>query len=253
MIKKVFLLYVALLNIVIYSGILADIYIKQKNHTDTFEMMGVTQEAQDFIVESWITPEKIAVRNQGKDIIMDMEKKIINMVDHNERTISVMPLNFSEIKNEEDQGISDEEMENFEKFMGEMMKMDFKVEKMQEKKKIGKWNCQKYIQTVDMGMGSVRSVIWATNDIKIDADLYSKYSAGVMSNIPGLSDNIEGIMEEIRKIEGVQVYIDQSTNMMGQSFRTVSELVEFREGKAPASVFKLPNDYRMVNLFDGMR
>ena len=130
-----------------------------------------------------------------------------------------------------------------------MMQVNFKVTKTSEKKKIGSWDCTKYIQTMELGMGAINSEIWATPDIKIDDDIYARYSANMIAQMPGASQEMTGILEEIRKIDGVQVYMKQTTNMMGQSFSSTMELIEFKEGKAPEKVFFIPSDYKKVDLF----
>ena len=119
-----------------------------------------------------------------------------------------------------------------------MFKMDVVVQKTNEKKKIGKWNCQKYIQKIDMGMGNMTSEIWTSTDIKINEELYAQYSAAMMAQMPGVGQNMEKIMNELKKIKGVHVLTTQTNKMMGQSFKSSTELIEYKEGKAPAGVDK---------------
>ncbi len=247
--KSFFLFRLSMLFLLIFSGVFADVYMKQRHHVGEINMMGSVQPAQDFIVESWITPKKMAVKNQGQDIIVDMDKGLITVVDHTEKTISEIPLDFSKIMAENIGGSDSMDMEELQEFMGNMMQVNFKVIKTSEKKKIGNWDCTKYIQTMELGMGAINSVIWATSDIKIDDDIYARYSANMIAQMPGASQEMSKILEEIRKIDGVQVYMKQTTNMMGQSFSSTMELIEFKEGNAPEKVFFIPSDYKKVDLF----
>jgi len=239
---------------VIFSAILsnsvfADIYMKQKQHSDAMSIMGHTQPAQDMIVESWITPEKMVIINPKHKIVLDMVKKEVTIADNEKKTITTMPLDFSKMMDKETEKMSAEEKAELQKFMGGMMQLKVNVEPTNETKKIGDWNARKYIETIEMGMGNIRSEIWATPDIKIDKDLYAKFSAGMMAQIPGVSQNMGTLMKEIKKIDGVQVLTTQTTQMMGQSMNSSTELLEYKEGTAPADAFKLPTRYKNTNPF----
>jgi len=157
-------------------------------------------------------------------------------------------MDFSKMMDKKSADMSAEDKEGFKQMMGKMMQMDIKVTKTNEKKKIGKWNCQKYIQTMNLGVGKMTSEIWATEDIKIDMDLYTKFSAGMMAKMPGISQNMGKIMEELKKIKGVHVLTEQTMNMMGQDMKSSNQLLEFKNAKAPAKVFKLPA-YKKQDMF----
>eukprot|EP00831_Metopus_contortus_P010547 TRINITY_DN14106_c0_g1_i2.p1 TRINITY_DN14106_c0_g1~~TRINITY_DN14106_c0_g1_i2.p1 ORF type:complete len:195 (-),score=45.60 TRINITY_DN14106_c0_g1_i2:59-643(-) len=144
-----------------FQNAYADIYMKQKQHTDAVTVMGQTQPAKDVISESWITSDKIVVMSEKQKVIIDMDRKVMTMVNHEEKAIVNMPMDFSE--NMDKRGnMSPEEKAGFQQFMGKMMQMDVKVEETNERKKIDKWNCRKYLQTINMAMGTTNSEIWAT-------------------------------------------------------------------------------------------
>ncbi len=225
------------------------IYMKQKQHTDAVKIMGNTQPAQDLISESWITSNKMVIMNKKQKTIIDIDKKIITMVNHEKKTIVSMPMDFSKNMDKKIGGMSSEEKAGFQQVMGKMMQFNVKVEEKNERKKIGKWNCRKYIQTIKMAMATINSEIWATQDIKVDEELYAKYSAGMLARMPGMSQNISSIMQEIKKINGVHVYSKQNTIMMGQSIKSSVELMEFKEDKAPINVFDLPSGYKQTDAF----
>lgn len=238
------LMFLALLS----NNAFSDIYMKQKQHNEAMKVMGHTiQPAQDMIVESWITSSKMVVMHTKQKTIVDIDKKIITMANHENKTIVSMPLDFSKIMDQKSGDISQEEKAEFQKFMG---KTKVTVEETNERKKIGNWNCRKYIQTLEMGMGTVNSEIWATPDIKIDGELYAKYSAGMMALMPGASQNMGTILQEIKKINGVPVYTKQTAHMMGQTINSSVELLEFKEGKAPVNVFDLPTGYKKTEAFE---
>ncbi len=231
-----------------FQNAYADIYMKQKQHTDAVTMMGQTQPAQDMINESWITTDKIVIMTEKQKVIMDMDKKSMTMINHETKSIVDMPMDFSKMMKKEGD-MSTEEKAEFQQFMGKMMQMDLKVEETNERKKIGKWNCRKYLQTINMAMGTTNSKIWATEDIKVDEELYIKYSVGILAQMPGMSQNMSAITQELKKIKGVHVYSEQTITMMGQAMKSSIELIEFKEGKAPSNIFDLPAEYKKTGAF----
>lgn len=248
--EKTFLKWVMTLVFVtlMFTNAYGDIYMKQKQHTDAITMMGQTQPAQDLTNETWITSDKIVTMNEKQKTIIDMNMKSITMVNHEKKVIVNMPMDFS--KNMDKQGdMSSEEKAQFQQFMGKMMQINVKVEETNERKNIGNWNCRKYLQTINMSMGTTKSEIWATEDIKVDEDIYAKYSAGMLAQLPGMSQNMGAVTDELKKIKGVHVYSEQTITMMGQPMKSTIELLEFKEGKAPSNLFDLPTGYKKEDVF----
>ena len=231
-----------------FQNAYADIYMKQKQHIDAVTMMGQTQPAKDVISESWITSDKVVNMSEKQKIIINMDKKIITMIDHEAKSIVDMPMDFSKSMGKKGD-MSQEEKAQFQQLMGTMMQMDVKVEETDERKKIGKWKCRKYLQTIQMAMGITKSEIWTTEDIEVDEDLYAKYSVWMLSQIPGMNQNMDAITQELKKIKGVQVYTEQTITMMGQAMKSTIELMELKEGKAPSDIFDLPSGYKKAGAF----
>jgi len=231
-----------------FQNAYGDIYMKQKQHTDAVTMMGQTQPAQDVISESWITSDKVVNMSKKQKVIMDMDKKTITMIDHEAKSIVDMPMDFSKEMDKKGD-MSQEEKAQFQQLMGKMMQMDVKVEETNERKKIGKWNCRKYLQTIQIAMGITNSEIWTTQDIEVDEDLYAKYSVWMLSLMPGMNQNMGAITQELKKIKGVHIYSEQTITMMGQPMKSSIELIEFKEGKAPSDIFDLPSEYKKAGAF----
>jgi hypothetical protein len=249
--KKTFLLCILTLMLLtlVFQNAYGATYMKQKQHTDAVKIMGTMQPAQDLIVESWITPNKMVVMNQKQKTVVDLDKKMITTANHAEKTIVSIPMDFSKNMNQEMGNMSPEEKAEFEQAMSKMMEISVAVEETKERKKIGKWNCRKYLQTITMAMGTTKSEIWATEDIKIEGEVYAKYSAGMMAQMPGMGQNMSAMMKELKKIKGVHVYSEQTMIMMRQSMKSSIELMEFKEVKAPGNVFDLPAGYKKVDAF----
>ncbi len=225
----------------------SDIYMKQKQHTDAMQIMGQSQPAEDVISETWTTANKMVMMNPKQKIIIDNEKKTITMVNHENKTFNTIPLDFSQSGEQDNQ-----EMAEMQQMMGQM-KMKMTVTPTNEQKKIGRWNCRKYNQTLEMDMGMMKTTtkaeIWASSEINIDKKMYAKYAASTMAMMPGMSQNLEAMIKEAEKIDGVQVYTSQTAEMMGQTIKSNTELLEYKEGTAPANVFDIPKNYKKAEMY----
>ena len=222
----------------------ADIYMKQKQHTDAFEVMGQKEPAKDLITEVWIAKDKIRSNNEEQSMLILAEKGVTYFMDHANMTYTEMPSDFSKIL----EGTDDEEAAGMMQMMQGMMKMEVTITPTNETKKIGKWNCKKYLQKIESFMGPMESEIWATEDIKIDMQMYAQYAASAMAKMPGMQAAAEAMMKEMKKIKGVPVLTKASNTVMGQTINSSTELLEAREGKAPAGTFELPKGYKKTKM-----
>jgi hypothetical protein len=247
---------VVLFFMVTINMVHADVFMKQKKHTDPVTIMGQQQPASDETEEIWITGK--GIRNDGPkgSMIMDLNGQKIYMLDHQKKTFMEMPMNMGQMMKEmTDQGqMEEKESEQAEAAMQGIqgaMQMQATVQAISESKKINNWNCKKYILTLNTFMGIVTSEIWASEDIKIDKDLYDKFTTGLMGMMPGMQGGMESMMKEMRKIKGVHVYTVSKTSMMGQTITSTTELLEFKDGSAPANLLKLPAGYKKMDFMSG--
>lgn len=227
---------------------LADIFMKQKHHTGSMTMMGQTQPAKDSLQNIWITAD--IMRNDSKEnsVIIRLDKKTMTMIDHGTRTYTEMPLDMGKAVSEAAGGMSREDKAAMDQMMKGMMKFSMTVRETPEKKKIGSWNCRKYIQKLDTAMGPSTTEVWATEDIKVNGDLFARYSAIMMTMQPGLKESMEQVLKETRKIKGIPALSTTSTTMMGTTVKSSVQLLEFKEGKAPANLTAIPSGYRKQSL-----
>lgn len=224
---------------------MADVFMKQKTHTGSFTMMGQTQPAKDDIQSIWMTNN--VVRNDSKDAstIIRLDKKTITMIDHVKKTYTEMPMNMDKaMESMGGEKMSKEEKEAMSGMMKGMMKFSMTVKETGEKKKISAWNCRKYIQKLDTAMGPANTEMWATEDIKVQGDIFARYSAVMMTMQPGLKESMAQVLKETKKIKGVTVLSNTTTTMMGATLKTSTQLMEFKEGKAPANITAIPVGYK---------
>lgn len=247
---KGFGLFFILICVVVPLVLQADVYIKQKSHTDAYKVMGKTQPAKDEIIVMWMGKDKGRI-NQGEETstIIRLDKNIMYIIDHTKKTYTEMPFSaLSDIISSsiEKSGLSEEEKGQAKKFMGfakGMMKVEAKVTETGEEKKIKGWNCRKYIMKMKIMMMASTSEIWATEDIKINYDLFRTLGFSIMAKQPGF----EKVYEEMKKIKGISVLTTSTSSVMGAEVKSAQELVEVKEAKAPSGFYEIPNGYKKVS------
>lgn len=225
----------------------ADMYIKQKNHTDGFSMMGQIQPATDMIFETWMAKDKARMdMYEDKSIIIRLDKKVMYMLDHAEMKYAEFPYSETgDILSAAISGsdLSDEEQAEAQKMMkgfAQMMTPKVSVTETEETQKIKNWNCKKYIMTMSIMGTKTVSEAWATEDIKIDYELYTTLSMSMMPKTPGL----EKMLEEMKKIKGLTLLSTGTMSMMGTDVKFSQELLEVSKKSAPAGTYEVPAGYK---------
>ena len=225
----------------------ADVYMKQKTHTGAMTMMGQTQPEKDEIMVYWIGAGKARTDSEGKSTLFFADKKVLYALDHSAKTYSEVPMDFDKMFEEAGEGESEEEKAQAKK-MAEMMKgmaqgmmgsMKVSVTETGETKKIGSWNCRKYNIDMDMGMMKAKSEAWASEDLKVDYNVYFTMANAMMAGMPGF----EKIIAEMKKVKGVIVQQTAKVAMMGAEVVSTTELLECTEKAAPAGHYDLPAGY----------
>jgi hypothetical protein len=214
----------------------ADVYMKQRvSQPEAKDKKDVEQ-----IHETWITPTKVRSNAGDQSSIFDAEKNLLVAIDHAKKKYVEIPLDFSGAASAEEQ----QDLSNLPGFMKKMMKMEIKVEPANEQKQIGQWLCRKYLQTMKMTAGSTESEIWASEDIHINTELYTKFSAALMASLPGFYKMLKDIMNECEKIKGIVVFERTTSKMMGKHYETTEELLEVKDVDAAADLFAVPAGYK---------
>jgi len=248
--KKNFIIILSFILVLSFS-VQADIFMKQKDHTDGMSVMGQQQPATDVIQNIWISKDKIKTESEEKSVIILLEKKIMYVFNHAQKTYFEVPMDFGKMMEQSvkgNEGADKEEMQNYMKMAQGMMKFEITVNTTNETKKINKWNCKKYDQIMKMGMGPITSEVWATEELKMDYNLYAKFSAAMMSMQPGFKDSFSKAIKEMEKIKGVPVLTKTSMKMMGMEMKSSQELLEFKEGTAPKGTFDIPKGYTKTSM-----
>ncbi len=235
----------------------ADVYMKQKIHTDEHKVMGQTQPAKDEIMVFWLGENKARTDQEaGTSSIFLGEKKILYMINHNKKQYAEMPLDLDKMFEEAAEAGAGEDPEMAEAkkkmpgFMKGLMKgmmgsMSAKVTETGEMKKIGSWNCRKYLIEMDMGMGKSQAEAWANEDLKIDYGLYFTSANAMLASQPGF----DKIVKEMQKVKGVIVYQTAKISAMGADITSTTEVLECTDKSAPAGNYDIPAGYKKVKSF----
>lgn len=228
----------------------ADIYLKYRQHTDAFEMMGQTQPEKESVRETWISRDMVRTDEGPQTMIMRMDRKLIYLLDNQSRTYAEFPMDMERMAEqaiEEDQEMTAQEKEEAKDFVEEMMQgmgdFSISVQDTGETKKIGGWTCRKYIQTTSTAMGPSETQLWATRDIKLDYSLLHRMAAASMMMMPGGRETVDDFLKEIKKIEGVTVYSVSTASMMDAQIRTTQELLDYSDREAGEEFYEIPENY----------
>jgi hypothetical protein len=218
----------------------ADVFMKEKLHTDGMTIMGHTQPPQDKISTTWIAQDKM--RSDQGDIStiarLENDKMVIYHLNHSKKTYTQLSMGSDALK-------------DLASGMGGEMKV--KITPTGESKKIGNWNCKKYLQEMDMGMMPVVSEIWASEDIKMPyKDFYEKSAMALMPPQPGMEGAMQAMQDEMKKLKGVPVLTTTSTTMMqNTTIKSSRELIEIKEDTAPAGSYDIPAGYTRQEMPQG--
>jgi hypothetical protein len=220
----------ALMTLVLMAALslsAADIYVKQKTHTDG--IMG--QPATDVIQEQWIGDNAFASVSADQSIIMDMKKNLMYWIFHKSKTYveSTLPMDLTKLLPPE-----------FAAMAG-MMMMTATVSPTTETKKVGQWNCTGYDVTITMMGMPMKMRLWATTDVPFD---YNQFNAKIWGNV--LKSQMmfdEASAKEMMKIKGFQIASEMSGEIMGMKLSTNTEVLEISKKTPPANVYAPPAGY----------
>lgn len=221
-----------LILVALTTGIVtADVYIKQKMHTDAINMMGQSQPAVDDFSDIWFTENKMAMHSPGMSIIVDMAKKVVFMINIEGKTYVEMeiPVDFSKYIPEEAAQMAQM-----------MLNTSVTVQPTGETMTINNWKCEGYDVNMDMMMMQMKTKVWASKDVPFDwKELMDKYLE--MSKVM-LRLNDQSI-QEMAKIDGYQIKSETTINMMGSDINSYQEVVEISQKAAPAGTYAVPEGF----------
>ena len=91
---------------------------------------------------------------------------------------------------------------------------------------------------------TMKSEIWATEDIDIDYNLYYLVSNAMMASFPGFED----LVSEFNKIKGIAVLTNGEIEMMGAKSTSANSLLEYKKSDPPAGIYEIPKGYKEITI-----
>jgi hypothetical protein len=208
----------------------ADVYIKSKSHTDAFAVMGQSQPAKDETVEQWIGDDQFAYISSEMNSVVDLKKNVMYIINHQNKSYveTQLPLDVSKLL--------PPEMAQ----MAQMMKMTVTVTPNGQTKTIGQWKCSGYDANIQMMMMPMKMSIWASTDVPIDLEKFTKLYSNVLKVTMRLDD---AGMQELMKVKGYWIATEMAGEMMGAKMRVTTEVIEMAKKSPAASVYTVPAGY----------
>jgi len=210
----------------------ADLRLRLYVQSDSAKFMGREIPAASDTNTVWMSGDKACWHlGDTASFVLHSEDGMLYMLDHAAKQYSQLPLG-------EIFGADNPELQQ----MMAMMKMEVTVTPTDETKKIGDWDCRKYVTTKKMPMAVSTSESWATEDVELDSEAYSRIMTSTMAYFP----NYLEIVEQYKKISGVIVKETTTVEVMGQQIKSSTELIDVSEEEAPVGVYSVPEDYKLV-------
>jgi len=243
---------IALAMFILPSLVQADVVITQQTQMDAWEMMGQKSPAKTDTIVTLMGDGKARVdRGDTSSVILNTDKGMIYMISHKNKNYTATSLkSLDNLAGQVDKmakekaAAGDEEAAAMADMMKSMMKIKGTVTATEETKKIKNWNCTKYDVEINMGMVSISQEMWATEDIKIDPELFLQASQAMMSQFEGY----DAFLAEMKKIKGVAVQTKMNINMMGNAMTGETNILSVKDKDAPKETYALPKGYEKMEM-----
>lgn len=213
----------------------ADVYIKQKAHTDAFSMMGREMPAKDEFNHMWVGDNKMAVLGTEQSIILDLNDNLMYMIMHQDKSYVEMnlPLDLSQY---------------FPPQIQQMMSnVTVTVNSTGEDARISEWDCKGYDVTIDIMMMTIKQKVWTSTDVDFD---WKDYSERMLPQVTQAMFRLGGdSIKEFEKIEGFQIKTEVTMDMMGTEMKSWTEVVEITKKSAPTGTYSVPEGYTKKDKF----
>jgi len=217
--------------------LIADTMIKQTEHMDAMEMMGRKSPAHTDTSVAWMTENRARVdKGDTVSFIVHMDEAMAYIVNHSAK-------NYGEISLKPRDEDSTYPGSTKNDPMMQMMKVEATVTPTDETKKINNWNCKKYNVDLKLGMVDMKQEIWATEDVKVNYEMFQQASNAMMSQFPGYED----LMKEMKKLKGIPIQTIITADIMGNQMKRTIDVFEIKEASPPGG-YDVPEGYEKTEL-----
>jgi hypothetical protein len=241
---------------------------------------GAHATAQDLTIVSKVTTDKNPPKTatsylsrdhlrisqaEGSESILDLKTGEITTLEGKNKTYYVTTrqdleemaakmkerMNSPEMKKAQEQmkNLPPEQRKKMESMMGGMSGA-FDVRKTGTARRIAGYPCENW--TITFGELS-RTEECLSTELQLPAqawDMYRDYAASMksmMASIGPIAKGMEEMQEKFKNLKGYPLATTTSTNIMGRSSVTTSEVVDIKRGPIPASAWEIPAGYGKVD------
>lgn len=213
----------------------ADVYMSEKHTTISKGKKG--DETSSETATYWIAKDKLRRDTPGQSTIVRLDKDLAYIIDHKKKSYQEIP--FSSITESQAPDMSE-----LPPMIQNMMKMKVTIEPTSETKNVGEWSCTRYNQTIEIAGGKTVSEMWATEDVKVNTELFRKFHTSMFLQQPAMKQIAGNLLKEIEKVKGFVVASNSITKIMGTEVSSNSEVTEVKESDAPEGIYDLPPKYK---------
>jgi hypothetical protein len=192
----------------------------------------------------WMSAKSARVdESNSSSFIINGETGMMYMLDHKKKTSQLIEPNALN-KLIEAQGGDDSAAVAQAKGMMEMMKVKAAVTPTDETKKIGDYNCKKWIYKIEIAMTTTTTEAWVSDEVPINYNQFMQLSQSMKAFLPGFQE----AAKELEKMGGFIVSASTQANFQGYDIASVSTLLAVEEVETTADMFVVPEGYLETEL-----
>jgi len=203
---------------------------------------------------------------EGNDAIIDLKSGQMTVVDGKKKEYFVITRqDMEQLRTKVQQTMNSPEMQKAQEqmknlppdiqkrmqaAMGGVGVASFEVKKTGATRTVAGYSCEEWAMT--MGQLS-KTLECVSNDVPIPAQAWESYREfsdsmkGMMASMGALGKGIGDVQAKLKEVRGFPLYVTTSTNVMGHSATTTSEVVEIKKGSIASSVWDVPAGYKQVD------
>ena len=225
------LIVITLVLIISVSPAVADTYVKQQTHTDSYYYGGTVTPEENETVEMWIGDKKMAFIQENRHIVIDLEKNTLifaNKIDSSYAE-TILPLEWPNLLDEQAAA------------QVQMYPRTGTIEGTPETQEFNEKVCKCYNMTTWIPYQGIKynereSKIWITTDTPFDASAYDEINEHLLKL---QNFNAEFVTEAV-KVKGFPLHQETEVFMKGFSINSYEKVVEITEKEPPPDVYSAP-------------
>jgi hypothetical protein len=223
-----------LITLVLFISVapaVADTYVKQETHTDSYYYGGTVTPEENETTEIWLTDKKMAFTGGNRHIVIDLEKNILifaNMIDSSYAE-TTLPMEWPNLLDEQAAA------------RVQMFPTDGTIEETSETQEFNDKMCKCYSMSSWIPYEGVKynerdTKLWVTTDAPFDASAYDD----VLKHLLKLQNFNDEFASVAAKVKGFPLHQESVIIMKGFTVNSYEKVVEITEKEPPSDVYSAP-------------